>query len=128
MIKLLRTTCGNSRYLVLFVISLLASLLFTFSGQLEMFSLGVITKKGPDFFELFAPIENNVIVPQNSITHKQLQDRFQELDVLKDGTVTKDEAEHFVAEHKKLGVVNAVLNWINKYFPIESNVSYLVIA
>jgi len=107
---------------------MIASLLFTFSGQLEMFSLGVITKKGPDFFELFAPLDNGVLAPANTVTKTELIDRFDALDENNSGTVTKDEAEAFIASHKKPGLINQVLNYINEVLPIEKNISYLIIA
>ena len=91
-----------------------------------MFSLGVVTKKGPDFFELFAPIENKQLAPKEFVSHEILQSRWQEIDVAKNGIVTKDDAEQFIDSHKKMGVVTQGLNYINKFIPVETNVSYLV--
>ena len=102
--------------------------IFTGASQLEMFSLGVITKKGPDFFELFSPLKNGELKSQNFVSKKMLNERFEELDIHHDGIVSKDEAENFVNAHKKEGLVNKGLAWINESFPIDTHVSYLVIA
>ena len=69
--QLFKIACGKSHYLSLFAFSMVASLLYTFAGQLEMFSLGVITnvsndKKGGFINDVLAwvneafPIQNNV--------------------------------------------------------------------
>ncbi len=75
--ELFKIACGKRQYLTLFAFSMVASLLFTFAGQLEMFSLGVITK---------------------------------------------------VDTNKKSGFINEILDYVNKAFPIEENVKYLIIA
>lgn len=124
--QLLKIACGKSHYVALFAFSMVASLLFTFAGQLEMFSLGVITKKGPDFFELFAPIENNRLIPTNSVPRDLLDKRFAEIDASQTGEITKEEAEAFVSEHKHQGVINRGVQFINKVIPIETNVRYLI--
>ncbi len=126
--QLLKIACGKSHYVALFAFSMVASLLFTFAGQLEMFSLGVITKKGPDFFELFSPMENNHLTTANSVNKDILTKRFDEIDTSQKGVVTKEEAEDFVSAHKKQGVVNKGVSYINKILPIETSVSYLIIA
>ena len=123
---LLKTACAKSHYISLFVFTMIASLLCTFAGQLEMFSLGVITKKGPDFFELFGPIENNTIIPANQVSKEQLLERFEQLDIKRDNVVTKEDADTFITAHKNGGLIQNVLNRI--HFPIEDNVSYLIIA
>lgn len=126
--QLLKIACEKSHYVTLFAFSMIASLLFTLAGQLEMFSLGVIAKKGPDFFELFAPIENNQLVTTTSVDHAQLEARFREIDTEKSGSITKAEAEAFINSHKKPGIINEGVAYINRLIPIETNVSLLVAA
>src|SRR5689334_5506580 len=126
--QLLKIALGKSHYLALFAFSMVASLLFTFAGQLEMFSLGVITKKGPDFFELFAPIEHNHLTTTSSVSRDGLIERFDAIDQSHTGVVTKQDAESFVNDHKKPGVINRGLAYISKIIPIETNVTYLILA
>lgn len=125
---LLKIACGNSNYLALFIFSMLASLFFTFAGQLEMFALGVVTKKGPDFFELFAPVNNGILESANEVNKKELDQRFKEIDTSNSGVVTKDQAEQFVTAHKKDGFIPSVLASINRVLPIETSVPYLILA
>ncbi len=126
--QLLKIAFGKSHYVALFAFSMVASLLFTFAGQLEMFSLGVIAKKGPDFFELFAPMENNHLESTNSVNRAILDSRFDAIDSSNKGIITKQEAEAFVNAHKKPGVINQGVAYINKFIPIETNVTYLIFA
>jgi putative ABC transport system ATP-binding protein len=126
--RLIKTALAQPRYIALLLFSLAAAFVFTAASQLEMFSLGVITKKGPDFFELFAPIKNGELKPQSYVSKKLLDERFTQLDIHHDGIISKDETEQFLQQHKKEGVVNTGLAWINKSFPIESHISYLIIA
>ncbi len=126
--ELLKTACAKSHYVWLFLFTMAASLLCTFAGQLEMFSLGVITKKGPDFFELFAPVENGVLTSANEVDRNQLVKRFDEIDADSKGTITRHETEQFIASNKKIGFIQKVLDRVNESFPIEKNVSYLITA
>lgn len=126
--RLIKTAFEKPRYILLLLFSLCAAFVFTGASQLEMFSLGVITKKGPDFFELFAPMKNGELKSQNSVSKKILEERWNQLDPQHNGLVTKEDAEEFVSKHKKEGLVNKGLAWINKSIPIDTHISYLVIA
>ncbi len=126
--QLLKIALGKSHYITLFAFSMIASLLFTFAGQLEMFSLGVITKKGPDFFELFSPMQNNHLISSNSVSRDMLDSRFNAIDTSNTGVITKEDAETFVNEHKKPDFINEGIAYINKIIPIQTNVSYLILA
>lgn len=126
--QLLKCALSQSSYIWLFLFTMIASLLCTFAGQLEMFSLGVITKKGPDFFELFAPIENGTLVTQNQVTKSELIGRFNEIDTEKNNAISREEVEAFIGSHNKAGFIQKVLDYVNRSFPIENNVAYLVLA
>lgn len=126
--RLLKIAASKSHYLSLFAFSTIASLLFTFAGQLEMFALGVITKKGPDFFELFGPVNNNILSQTNEVSKSALDTRFKEIDTEEKGVITKKGADEFIAKHKKDGLIAQVLASVNRLIPIETNVSYLILA
>ena len=125
---LFKTAFAKPQYVILLVITLIASLLFTVAGQLEMFSLGVVTKKGPDFFELFAPLKNNELTPDNKVSKELLDARWKAIDSQNTGTITPADTDAFVAAHKKAGIVTSGMNYINKLIPIETSISWLVVA
>ena len=126
--KLLKTACSRSHYIFLFLFSIVASLFFTLAGQLEMFSLGVITKKGPDFFELFAPEKEGTLTSCAKVSHAEMEQRFYEIDSTNSGFITKENAQNFLSTHAAPDIVSRALHYINSLIPIEKSVWTLIIA
>jgi ABC-type multidrug transport system fused ATPase/permease subunit len=126
--QLFHTAFAKPKYLFLLIFSLVFSLLFTFSGQLEMFSLGVITKKGPDFFELFAPLDQNVLKTGHTVSTEIATERLKQLDMSNNGVITKHDTETFIREHTKAGIITTGINYISRVIPIEKSVGYLIFA
>ncbi len=125
--QLFSIACSQSRYVIIFLLSLFASLLFTVAGQLEMFSLGVITKKGPDFFELFAPIApDGKLGYAKEVSKVQLDERFAQLDTAGTGVVSQQDTDAFIDSHSGGGVINKGLAFISKFLPVETNISFLI--
>jgi ABC-type multidrug transport system fused ATPase/permease subunit len=126
--KLLKTATGRSHYVFLFLFSIGASLLFTLAGQLEMFSLGVITKKGPEFFELFAPKKEGRLTQTPQVTRQQMDERFREIDTKNRGVITKEEAEQFLSSNSAPDIVSKGIRSISSLLPIEKSVWNLCFA
>ena len=59
--ELFKAAFGKHRHTFLLSMTIVAMCLLTFASQLEILALGIITKKGPDFFELFAPVKKGVL-------------------------------------------------------------------
>jgi ABC-type multidrug transport system fused ATPase/permease subunit len=125
---LIKIAFSNSKYVSLLLFSLITSLLFTLAQPLEIFSLGVITKKGPDFFELFSPVKDNTLQPGSQVSREEMENRFKELDKDQKGYVTKEEAAAFAAQYSKTGVVDRGLQLIKKIFPVDKSIGTLVAA
>lgn len=115
-------------YLIILILTFFAGLFFTLFTQLEMLSLGIITKKGPDVFELFGTETKGTLSPAKSITLEQMQERFQEIDETKDGTINKEKVDTFLAQKKREGIVDLVLDFLRKELPIDKHVSLLIIV
>lgn len=122
--RLFSIAFSKRTYPVLLLGTLIAGLLFTLFTQLEMLSLGIITKKGPDVFELFG----NKTMPstQKTISLDQIEKKFSEIDTNHSGTIDPQKIESFLSETQKTGVVDQALNYIQKAFPIERHVSILI--
>ncbi len=93
-----------------------------------MFSLGVIAKKGPDFFELFSPLENNHLTTTTSVSKDALIERFDAIDSAHQGVITKADTDGFINAHKKPGIISLGLSYVNELIPIENSVSCLIFA
>ncbi len=117
----------NHRHRLLIGITILAMCLLTFASQLEIFALGVITKKGPGFFELFAPIENGKLQKTDSITAKELHLRWDEITGPHQQKMTRVEAERFLSQVKNRDFIDEVINRLNAIFPINGNLKNLAV-
>ncbi|MBN9378932.1 MAG: ABC transporter ATP-binding protein [Chlamydiales bacterium 38-26] len=111
----------------LIVLIISAMILLTFASQLEILALGIITKKGPDFFELFAPLKEGKLEKVDQISSGQVQARFQEIDTQHTGFITPQEVDQFLLQTKNRDIIGQVTGWINKILPIKENLSSLAI-
>ena len=126
--RLFSLAFSNKLYPLLLFLTLLAGLFFTLFTQLEMLSLGIITKKGPDVFELFGGQKERVPNTSKTISLEQIEKKFEEIDLNKDGTIDQQEIKEYLASTKRMGVVDGVLDYLQKVFPSEKQVSVLVIT
>lgn len=115
----------KNRVLIGFIIS--AMILLTFASQLEILALGIITKKGPDFFELFAPLKEGKLEKVDSVSSSQVQARLAEIDSQHTGEITLKDVDRFMAKTKRHDLVEKVTNWVNELIPIRENLSSLAI-
>lgn len=108
-------------------VTLVAMCLLTFASQLEIFTLGVITKKGPEFFELFAPIKDGQLQRTNSITLEQVDARFNEIDTSGSGVVTQEDASQFFARWRHRDFIETVMNYVDSKVNVTGNIGNLAL-
>ncbi len=125
--RLLKTALLAKQHRILILISLFSMFFLTLASQLEIVTLGIITQKGPDFFELFAPIEGNKFQKQNHVTWDEVQDRWKELDSNNSKLVTKDDARRFLSEIKGNDLIDAVIQVVNRWIPIQTSLKALAL-
>lgn len=102
-------------------------ILLTFASQLEILALGIITRKGPVFFELFAPIENGNLTRTDTISWQDVQERWKLIDKKNNGSINKQEAERFLSEWKNRDFIERAINRLQKVFPLSENLLYLAL-
>lgn len=125
--RLFQIAFSHSKYRFLLGITLVAMCLLTFASQLEIFTLGVITKKGPEFFELFAPVEDGKLIKTDLITHEQLEKRFHEMDELGQGFVTKSEAAQFYSHWRHRDFIETGINVLDRFFNVSQDLQRLAL-
>lgn len=113
------------RYLI--ALTLVAMCFLTIASQLEIFTLGVLTKKGPEFFELFAPIEDGALQRTQTVSYQQLERRFQEMDASGTGVVTQEDASRFFAKWRHKDFIESRMNDLDKIFNVTGNVKNLAL-
>jgi ABC-type multidrug transport system fused ATPase/permease subunit len=122
---LFRIAFQNHKHKMLLVLTVIAMCLLTFSTQLEIFSLGVITKKGPDFFELFAPFKEGQLERSETVNKKLLDERWEQIDVDKKEYITKAEASAYLEKWKKKDFIDQIITKLNATFPVDGNIKNL---
>lgn len=126
--QLLKIALSNQKYRFLLIVSLIAMCLLTFASQLEMFALGVITQKGPDFFELFAPLKpDGELASSDVITREDVEMRWKQIDRSNSGEISKAEASAYFLTAKHNNLITEGIATLNRVFPISGNMQNLAI-
>ena len=126
--RLLSTAFRDRRHRFLLGLTLVAMCLLTLATQLEIFSIGVITKKGPDFFELFAPVQNQQLQPNDVVSMAEIEQRWHQIDTQGTGVITKADTARYLAQLKGgRDLIDDALNRLNRIFPISDNLINLAI-
>lgn len=118
--KLFAIAFKNHKHRILLALTILAMVFSILTSYLEIFAIGIITKKGPDFFELVAPASQEV-------TKEQLLARWNEWDPDRKGVVTRNEVSSFLAKQKGASIVDRLMQQMGNYFPISESISALAI-
>lgn len=122
---LFRLAFGSRPNRWLLLLTATAMCLMIFASQLEIFALGVIARKGPDFFELFAPVKEGAFRSSDTVTREDLEKRWSELDTHSKGMVTKREAMEFLSLYKRADFLDQAMHRLNQIFPVRDNLGYL---
>lgn len=113
---------------VLLGFALLTMCLLTFASQLEILSLGIITQKGPDFFELFAPMKDGQYYVTDRVTEADVAQRWTQIDTQDTGTINKMDALRYMSEQRGGHLVDNVIEIVNGILPISDNLQNLAIV
>jgi ABC-type multidrug transport system fused ATPase/permease subunit len=125
--QLLRTALLARQHRWLIAFSVVAMILLTLASQLEVVTLGILTRKGSDFFELFAPIQEGKLQKSQEVDWKEIQRRWQELDPTNSGKVTKEEAAEFLAKYKGNDLIENAIRSVNHWLPISNSLQALAL-
>lgn len=125
--RLFRIAFFGRPHRLLIVFTILSMIFLTFASQLEIVALGIITRKGPDFFELFAPIENGELAKESEVSRARLEKRWKELDVENIGVVTKKDTSRFLSQYKGVDLVQKVTHTVDQLLPIGESLKALAL-
>ncbi len=123
--RLFKIAFSKHKHRFLIGLTLVAMFLLTFASQLEIFTLGVITKKGPDFFELFAPIKDGELTKVDAITLQQVDERFHAIDGTGQGVIDKQDTSKFLAQWRHKDFIETVMNSLDSVFDVSGNIMHL---
>jgi ABC-type multidrug transport system fused ATPase/permease subunit len=120
---LLQAALRNSKHFTLAVLTLVTLLLLTMANQCEMFSVGLMTNTGADFFTLFSPEGKKV---KDKISIADVTRQWEVIDVNEDGVITKQEAGAYLAQRKDSNPLSWIMHKVAVRFDFEQNVSMLI--
>lgn len=124
---LFKTAFKNRKHRFILILTLFAMCALTVASQLEIVAVGIITKRGPDFFELFGPIENDKLKTTQVVTKSEFEARWQQLDTDDKGYVTVNEVERFYQGSKQHNIIERVQEVWNAILPISNNLRNLAV-
>lgn len=125
--ELFKTALLGRRLRILMACSVIFMILLTFASQLEIVALGVITKKGPDFFELFAPVKAGQLERNAAVSWQDIQNRWLELKPSEQGIVTPADTAQFISRYKGRDLVERVMDFLNRLIPISTSITALAL-
>ncbi|MCB1106642.1 MAG: ABC transporter ATP-binding protein [Chlamydiia bacterium] len=117
---LLKAAIRVHRHLILFIFTFGAIIGLTIASQMEVFTLGVLTGNGADFFDLFASKEKGYV------TREDIQDKWKKIDREGKGQISKDDAQNYMIKKKENNPLNRVMYQIKQKFRIEENMKAFV--
>ena len=117
----------NRKHYGLLFFTFLALIGLTLSSQLELASLGIMSDKGADFFQLFSPLEEGRLVERDFVLKEDLLPRFQAIDQQNSGVITAEECQEFLASHKKQGWFQSVFKIFHTLFNAQDGIQSLIL-
>ncbi|MCH9620469.1 MAG: Lipid A export ATP-binding/permease protein MsbA [Chlamydiales bacterium] len=100
-------------------------LCLTLGSQMEMLSLGVIARTGPDFFSLFGKENGKKLETVEVVSKEDVTDRWSEIS--SSDVITKKDAAHFISRHSNVGLVSKVNAFLDTHFQLEKNIKALAV-
>jgi ABC-type multidrug transport system fused ATPase/permease subunit len=114
------------RHFLMLIFTFATLIGLTLSNQMEMFTLGVLSDTGADFFALFASKNENG-AQHDHVTWQEIEHKWKEMDPDQKGVVTKEEAESYLSEQRGHNPLKQVIFKIKKTFRVEKNLKAFVL-
>ncbi len=153
--KLAKLALENKRHLILLFFTIIFSWFMQISAMMEMYSMGLLTNNGPDFFALFSPrrtiekqIEQNPSTVQEKLTQKKevlrkqvranrsvsdkislqdVQNKWPEIDKEQKGFITKEDASDYMHRTHGRNVLTKLMILGKDKFNLSNNVILLLV-
>lgn len=99
--------------------------MLTIGSQMEMFSLGIIAKTGPDFFVLFGKNEEGKLVSVKELTLDDVEKNWDAIAGSSDGVMTQQAANAYMSARGGNSIVQKVVIFLDEHFQIHKNLTKL---
>lgn len=122
---LLKAALRIRRHLSLFIITFATLIGLTVASQIEMFSIGVISDTGADFFALFASKDEKGETKE-TVSLEDVQEKWKKIDRDKKGEITRDDAQTFMIKKTENNPLKQVMYQIKRYFHFQHNLKAFI--
>jgi len=113
-------------HLILFMLTFATLIGLTVSNQMEMFTLGVLSDTGADFFTLFASKDKKGNT-HDHVTWDDIEYKWKKMDPDHEGVITKEAAESYLTKQKGSNPLKRVIYKIKRVFRVEKNLKAFIV-
>jgi ABC-type multidrug transport system fused ATPase/permease subunit len=117
--KLFKIAFENRKNRLMLFLTVVAMCFLTVASQLEILAIGVITQKGPEFFDVMS---KSTMQPSDEISKLEAIERINQMDADNKGFITKSDVTVYLANREGGGTVEKLILRINKILPLSGNV------
>ena len=118
---LLKTAFQSQQNFRLLVVIILAMCAATIASQAELFAMGLITQKGPDFFELFSGKSSG------PVSFADVEAAWVNIVPTLSTPITLDDASNFMIKERSGDFLVRAFNYVNETFQVKKNLGNLAI-
>jgi len=122
---LLKAAFLNRKHYSLLFFTVIAMFMLTLGSQMEMFSLGVIAKTGPDLFMLFGKEKDGKLESVKELNLSDVEGKWDHIAQSPDGVMTQAAANSYLAAHGGTTIVQKIANFLDEHFHIHTNLTRL---
>ncbi|MBI3211073.1 MAG: ABC transporter ATP-binding protein, partial [Simkania negevensis] len=98
----------------------------TIADKMEIFTLGVLSDAGTDFFALFASKDKKGHL-QDQVSYEEVMEKWDAIALREKGGITKEQAQAYLAKKKGINPLYQVNYQIKKSFHFEQNLKAFVV-
>ncbi len=124
---LLKAALLNRKHVSLLFFTIIAMFMLTIASQMEMFSLGVIAKTGPDVFVLFGEEKEGKLEAVKQLSLSDVEAKWGQVAQSSDGVMTQQAANAYMAARGGTTIVQKIAGFMDDHFHIHSNLSRLAV-
>src|ERR1700722_6801532 len=122
---LLKAALLNRKHFSLLFFTVIAMFMLTIGSQMEMFSLGVIAKTGPDLFVLFGKEEKGKLEAVKELSLSDVEAKWDKIAQDPNGIMTQKSANVYMAARGGISIVQKIANFLDDHFHVHTNLSRL---
>lgn len=120
---LLLAALRTKKHFYLAIIALVTLIFLSVANQMEIFSIGVLSNSGADFFTLFGTKKEAV----SKISFKDVENKWKKIDRKHRGVISKRDASSYLASQKGKNPLQWIFYKVTDYFDFHKNFVSLII-